>query len=90
MKKDIVVETRYGKVRGTTENGVYSFKGIPYGGPTGGANRFMPPTPPEPWPGIKDATEYGPSCWQQIQVPTKIELFKSNGVNSMSEDCLVL
>jgi para-nitrobenzyl esterase len=90
MEKDIVVETKYGKVRGTTENGVYSFKGIPYGGPTGGANRFMPPTPPEPWPGIKDATEYGPSCWQQIEVPTKTELFRSKGVNSMSEDCLVL
>jgi para-nitrobenzyl esterase len=88
--KDIVVETVYGKVRGTTQNGAHSFKGIPYGGPTGGSNRFMPPTPPEPWPGTKDATRYGPSCWQLLGELSKIDLFRDEGIDSMSEDCLVL
>jgi len=45
MKKS-TVGTAYGKVRGTTQNGVYSFKGIPYGGPTDGTNRFILPNPP--------------------------------------------
>jgi para-nitrobenzyl esterase len=90
--KDVVVETIYGKVRGATRNGVHSFKGIPYGGPTGGRNRFMPPTLPEPWPGIKDTTRYGLSCWQVTGGLTKqdFDLLGPSGINSMSEDCLVL
>jgi para-nitrobenzyl esterase len=92
MKKDVVVETTFGKVRGTTQNGVHSFKGIPYGGPTDGPNRFMPPTPPKPWPGIKDATRYGQSSWQAIEGFTKrdFDLLGPLGIGSMSEDCLVL
>jgi para-nitrobenzyl esterase len=61
---DPIVETAYGKVRGVNDNGVYVFKGIPYGASTAGANRFMPPQKPQPWGGARDCLEWGPICSQ--------------------------
>ncbi|WUH97225.1 carboxylesterase family protein [Spirillospora sp. NBC_00431] len=57
-----VVQTAYGKVRGTTGDGVTAFLGIPYAAPPFGPNRFQAPRPPEPWDGIRDAVEYGPTA----------------------------
>jgi para-nitrobenzyl esterase len=46
------------------ENEVFVFKGVPYAGPSEGANRFKPPTPLKPWTGVRDALEYGPQAIQ--------------------------
>src|SRR5690606_41520707 len=51
-------------IRGVVEEGVSVFKGVPYGGDTSGANRWMPPRDPEPWTGVRDALEYGPQAAQ--------------------------
>ncbi|MFB0973029.1 MAG: carboxylesterase family protein, partial [Bacteroidales bacterium] len=42
-------QTQYGKVAGYLESGVNIFKGIPYAK----AERFMPPTAPDSWEGVR-------------------------------------
>jgi para-nitrobenzyl esterase len=75
-RQESVAETAFGRVRGTVEEGVHVFKGIPYGADTAGANRWMPPRDPQPWSGVRDALAYGPSAAQ--------------GAGTGSEDCLVM
>ncbi len=55
-----IVETDSGKVFGYAQDGVIAFRGIPYGGSTAGKNRFMPPTRPTPWAGVRSALYWGP------------------------------
>ena len=55
-----VVATTAGKVRGFTRNGVFIFKGIPYGDTTAGENRFQAPKPVKPWTDVRPAVAWGP------------------------------
>ena len=89
-----IVETTLGKIAGTIKGGVFSFKGVHYGAPTGGKRRFLPPLPPKPWAGVRDATEYGPNC-PQVLPPTNRGQVNASSLEEyeylpQSEDCLVL
>jgi para-nitrobenzyl esterase len=59
-----IVEMEYGRVRGYVRNGIYTFKGIPYGADTSGANRFLPALKPTPWTGVRSCLYRGFACPQ--------------------------
>ena len=74
----IEVRTRYGSVSGAESQGLRVFKGIPYATPPTGELRWKRPLPPQPWTGIRQATEFAASCVQ----PGRLQ--------PQSEDCLYL
>jgi para-nitrobenzyl esterase len=82
-----IVTAKTGRLRGSMDGSIYVFKGIPYGAPTGGANRFKPPRLPNPWAGVRDALKFGDQC-PQMAVSSSNE--PRSGTVSTSEDCLVL
>jgi para-nitrobenzyl esterase len=55
-----VVKSQHGEVRGSSADGVHTFKGIPYAAPPFGPNRLQPPQPVEAWSGVREALTYGP------------------------------
>jgi para-nitrobenzyl esterase len=81
---NVIAETSAGKVRGVAVEEIKVFKGIPYGGTTAGKNRFMPPTKPVKWIGVRDALEYGHTAPQTTNGPSR------PGTPEQGEDCLVL
>jgi para-nitrobenzyl esterase len=88
-----LAETSYGKLRGRTEDGIYVFRGIPYGADTSGAGRFMPPRKPAGWKGVRDALNWGHVAPQPLpsgNYDYTHGVQWANRPGGMSEDCLVL
>lgn len=84
------VATSAGRVRGRVEDSVHVFKGLRYAETPAGSLRFLPPVPPAPWTGTRDAFEFGPRAYQPYR-PMIPEIGDAlTGTGSMSEDCLHL
>jgi para-nitrobenzyl esterase len=82
----VIVETRSGKIRGSQQDGLAIFKGIPFAKPPVGELRFRVPEREESWSAVRDALEFGPSAPQQ---PLMLPL-PGMDVGEQDEDCLYL
>lgn len=80
-----VVAVATGKVRGSVEEGIASWKGIPFAAPPVGALRWRAPQPATAWQGVRAATRYSSDCMQKP--------FPSDAAplgTTPAEDCLYL
>ena len=68
-------------------HGVRSFKGIPYAEPPVGDKRWTAPVAAGPWQGVRDARDFGASCFETSYSPQS--LFNVHPPK-LSEDCLFL
>jgi para-nitrobenzyl esterase len=84
-----IVETTAGKIRGVIQGGTHIFRGIPYGASTTGSNRFMPPRKPEPWAGVREAFQNGPTA-PQLGGPPNTLILNHSSPAVQGEDCLVM
>lgn len=87
------VETTSGKVQGIANTGIKEFKGIPYGAPTGGKNRYMPPQKPAAWIGVRECFGHGQICPQtlaSLNSDYAMLIQWDLHVGGMGEDCLSL
>ncbi|AFM15753.1 carboxylesterase type B [Mycolicibacterium chubuense NBB4] len=78
-----VAPTAAGTLRGVVADDHRLFAGIPYAAPPVGPLRWHAPEPVAPWPGVRDATRYGPRCMQELG--GDLELGRQT-----DEDCLNL
>lgn len=81
----VIVTTRYGQVKGSVDDGVAVWKGVPYAAPPVGDLRLRAPREPSSWSGVRDATEFGHIAPQTEHGPMPID----PGL-TIDEDCLTL
>ncbi|MGB8330370.1 MAG: carboxylesterase/lipase family protein [Polyangiales bacterium] len=82
--RGLVVETRSGSVQGFDNDGVYSYRGIPYAAPPIGELRWRPPSDLAPWAGTLAVTEKPSICPQDAFAGLPVPGFMPD------EDCLYL
>ena len=71
---------RDGTLTGTAQDGITSFRAIPYAAPPEGALRWRPPQPVSRWQGVRDALAFGPDFPQVANA--------RNRAPRQDEDCL--
>ncbi len=80
-------------MQGIANTGIKEFKGIPYGAPTGGKNRYLPPQKPAPWTGVRECFGHGAICPQTLAALGSdygMMIQWDQHVGGMGEDCLSL
>ncbi len=90
--RSAIAKTQYGKVRGYLDDGVFIFKGVPYGQTTAAENRWLPAKAPTPWKDELPTLVYGANCPQNLHPWTASEqTFIQDWVDGwLSEDMLKL
>lgn len=61
---NLMASTSSGLLRGTHEDGVIVYRGVPFAQPPIGPLRFRPPEPGDSWSGVRDANVSGPASYQ--------------------------
>jgi para-nitrobenzyl esterase len=87
MTEGPIAETSCGKLRGTLENGIRVYRGVPFAMPPTGPLRFRPPQRTEAWGGVRDATRFGAGSYQAARPLAPV---LGIVVPEQSEDCLTL
>lgn len=64
-----VVKTAEGQIEGYANNNIHIFKGVPFAQPPMGELRWKAPLPHQPWQGVKECKEFGPSPIQNKPQP---------------------
>src|SRR5262245_29736690 len=85
--ESLVVRIKAGDLRGTDENGITVFRGVPYAAAPVDRLRFSPPQPVPAWHGVRDATEDGPI---PPQGRSRLAHIMGDFERPQSEDCLTL
>jgi len=78
------VKVEQGQLKGTVEQGLTVYRGIPFAAPPVGDLRWRAPQPAASWTGVRSADKFAPQCVQSGFAPPGQE------APAMSEDCLYL
>ncbi len=81
-----VVRVDSGQLQGVVEDGIVSYKGIPFAAAPMGDLRWRPPQPVAPWTGVRQAAEFGANCMQGRFGPPQAA--GTNAAPAPSENCL--
>lgn len=80
-----VVEVTGGTIEGVEQDGIYSYKGIPFAAPPVGDLRWKAPQPVVPWEDTKKTDKFAPGPIQDTAFSAIL-----GGPQEISEDCLYL
>jgi para-nitrobenzyl esterase len=83
-----VVKVDSGQLPGAIDDGVVSYKGIPFAAPPVGELRWRPPQPVAPWTGVRPPTQFAADCMQGRFGPPQAA--GANASPGPSEDCLYI
>ena len=79
------VEVTGGTIEGVKEDGIFSYKGIPFAAPPVGDLRWKSPQPVVPWQGVRKVDAFAPGPMQDTAFGAIL-----GGPQEISEDCLYL
>ncbi len=66
-----LAKVEQGELRGTMENGLAVYRGVPFAAPPVGALRWRAPQPAARWSGTRAAEKFAPQCMQGAGGPPR-------------------